>query len=659
MKRILSFLTVAALLSGVSFAQAADEAAPVATEEAPKDSAAAVKNESETSKKFKARASVEGDAWFAATIDGNTTNEGMDAENNYSNNGFNRASLNAKIRLKINMDLLPKFTSYIEVLILNNEKKRGNIFDRHGIDDAGGIRDLFLYGILAKPIDHWGQGKTDKNEIIMLDQAKIGIDTEWFDWETGFLNSKIPAHKVGYWDTVKDIKANADKVNGGYGWFGMQKDSKKGLKEVGPMGLNLAASFSHMSNNISHLNKENNAFEKSKEGFGNIIDMFGFVDLGFVEDVGAEKAEDKYNHRVGLQFDSALSYANGGTYMPSADVILGYNGKFPMGIYGGVNMLFNVHDTEPTKDLSALHDLALAAKLGWKWEFVDKLEFGVKMRGNNTNLIFLEKPGDVLGAQNSLKFEVNDNFKVHEGIKLGVDGDVAFTLDKDAVGKKAKIGAGNKNKDNVKYGFKPHLDIDLNDLANMNGALSFYTKLEGVSEDDDEFKRGSDSSKFICKDVVLKFSSGSDKKPLNDTVNYYNVYLNWHNASEFSDEVKEVLKTRNKGEEPFSFFTLSGDIRLKSKMTLNGGIGARIPNKDVKGDSSEASPVGVFLGFDYKFDDKTIGGPTLFVRTQVGMKGYKELGDGIKVDRDKDSYVIKGGSYLTNWDLSTGIKWTF
>lgn len=640
MKRILSFLTVAALLSGVSFAQAADEAAPVATEEAPKDSAAAVKNESETSKKFKARASVEGDAWFAATIDGNTTNEGTDAENNHTNRGFNRASLNAKSRLKINMDLLPNFTSYIEVLILNNEKKRGNLFDRHGRDAAGGIRDLFLYGILAKPIDHWGQGEAKENEFIMLDQAKIGIDTEWFDWETGWSNAKMSAHKVGYWDTVKDITASYYR-NGGYGWFGMQKDSKKGLKEVGPMGLNLAASFSHRSNNISALN--GNEFKKNKEGFGNIIDMFGFVDLGFVEDVGAEKAEDKYNHRVGLQFDSALSYDHEGnkkTYMPSADVILGYNGKFPMGIYGGVNMLFNVHDTEPTKDLSALHDLALAAKLGWKWEFVDKLEFGVKMRGNNTNLIFVEKPGDVLGAQNSLKFEVNDNFKVHEGIKLGVDGDVAFTLDKDAVNKTAKIGAGN-DKDNMKYGIKPHAEFDLNDLANMNGAISFYTQFKGVSKTTDEFKRGSDSSKFICEDVGLKFSSGSDKKTLNDTVNYYNIYLNWHNE-----------------EKDFSFFTLSGDVKLKSKMTLNGGIGARIPNKDIEGDSSKASPVGVFLGFDYKFDDKTIGGPTLFVRTQVGMKGYKGLGDGIKVDRN-DNYVIKGEKYRTNWDLSTGIKWTF
>lgn len=650
MKRILSFLLMASLLAGVSFAQeaenAANEEAPVAAEMAP------AKAESETSKKFKARASVEGDAWFALTFDGNTTNAG-------GKNALNNVSLNAKSRLKINMDLLPKFTSYLEVLILNNEKKRGNIWTNSNSGNYTGFRDFFIYGLLAKPIDHWGQEPSD-NEFIMLDQAKIGIDTEWFDWETGLLNAKMPERKIAEWDTVKGIKANAFKKSGGYGWFGMEKNAKKnGLKGVGAVGLNAGASFSHNSKGISNFELNAASGSDKRDGLGNLLDMFAFFDIGFMEDLGAEKASERYAHTVGLQYDGAISYEEFGknkeTQLVSSDILLGYSGKLPADFTLNVNALFNIHhdgiyanggsnEKRPVKDLGSLHSMALSTKLGWKYKFIDKLELGFKMRGNNTNLLFVEKPNDVLGDKNSLAVSLADDFVVYSGIKLGVDTDVQFTLDKDATKKGAKAGAGT-HKDNVQYGIKPHADFDLNELANMNGGISFYTQLKGVTEKTDEFKRGSGSYAFICEDVGVKFGYGSEKKPLADTINFYNLYVNWHNGGDDAPS--------------FSFLTVSGDIKIKKALTINGGIGARIPQKDVKHDSDTASPVGVFLGASYKLSDKTIGGPLVFVRTQVGMKGYKGLGDDIKVNRNKDTYVIDSKDNKTDWDVSAGIKWTF
>lgn len=649
MKRLLSFLIVASLLTGVSFAQEAAvvETAPVATEEV----VAPVEKKVEEEKKRKVSATVEGDAWFAATVDGSATTKN-------ERHVLNNVSLNAKSRLKINMNLFSKVSSYVEVLALNNENKRGNIWHRDG--GATGFRDMFLYGLLAKPIDHWGQG--DKDEVIMLDQVKFGVDTKWLDWETGFLNAEMPSHKIGGWDVVKDIKGSTDK-HGGYGWFGMERDVKKnGLKGLGPVGLNAALSFSHNSKNISVFNGKNGG------GFGSLVDMFGFVDIGLFEDTSSEKAEDRYMHNVGVQFDSAFSLKNEDkdVFIPSGDIIVGYKGRLPLGLSLSANVLFNMHNSDLYKrpeKLSAMHDMAFAAKVGWKGAFVDKLELGVKTRGERTNLIFVKKVGDVLGDKNSLKFALDDNFKIGDGIKLGVDGDVAFTFDKKAVEDGvAKPGAGN-HKDNMKYGIKPHVDFDLNAI---NATISAYGKFRGVTRDEDKVVFGVPSesnkgTKFYVEDVGVKFSHGSDKKQLSDVVNYYSVYADWYTGAK-SKDAKGIVAMLPVGR-PFSFATLSGEVKLLKKIGVNGGVGIRIPNKGVKASDSEKmgiSPVGFFLGADYKFDDKTIGGPTVFVRTQVGMKGYKKIDDGInKVNRGDHDYVIKGYDMLRDWDLSTGIKWTF
>lgn len=542
------------------------------------------------------------------------------------NSGVTAAGLGLKSYFKVSTEFLPSVPVYLEVAVAENDAcnnlyKRGSGTNENpeltfvkGFERMG-------YGLMTAPFYWLGGDKGPKgdnpvkaNDWTYLGHFKFGIDSKWAKWETGAKYAKVPEHKINDWRTVHEWDAGWGGI-GGYNYF----ELGSALQKIGDNVVIKAALSPNM-----------NADKK-----GNRYGLFSWVDVELFK-----------KHTISLEYDGSFNnfkgdndwsqWANGGENRH--DIIAGYNGKFGH-VTALANMLLNVYPQ--MEKVPAQHKMAFLVSVKYKQGVVDNLKVWSKLRGNEADLIYAGKDdhkNDDLGGKNKWTVGVDTNFVAVEGVKLGTDLSVSGRFDKsDNLDK-----AGMNDKDNVRIANKLHFDIEFKPLVDFDGKLSGYAKMEGVTQKADRYYRGKEASddyasQFLMKDIGLKFSQNLTL----DVMKNYAVTLDWDNTN---DKV--------------NFLTLLGELEFAKGYKAHAGLGARIPNKDVK-KNDEVNPVGFFIGMSKKFENARAGKPLFFAGFAFAMKPYKDFADG--VDMKRDDYRFENGamSDYNKYILRVGAKWDF
>lgn len=296
-----------------------------------------------------------------------------------------------------------------------------------------------ITGMLVNPINYLGSGNNPE-----LNSTKLGIESKYVEWETGYGYAKPQGRNVILWETL-----NARDANDGY----MRFDLGKELKKVGKFNIEANFTPNIMTGNYGLFSWMNLSSGKTTFDFQYDMksaatdDLSGIFDKLYHQDfiVGAKtnvkgidiKAQSLINYFSETDFD-AEDHIAGQVQLSKKGIILGYNYTG-----SGVEMLF----------------------------------------GNNDSHINIK--GSHIGY-------VNYSYNKIRGMKLGTDFSYTYIED-----------TGNDDQHDRVY-VKPYLDYDLSKLLNKNAWLNSYVKLGYITQDGWVFTASKE--KFLLSEFGVKLA---------------------------------------------------------------------------------------------------------------------------------------------------------
>jgi hypothetical protein len=546
------------------------------------------------------------------------------------------SGLNLKSYLKVSGDALPGVPIYIEVALAEKDTFE-NLYKKGTTEWSDGWKNL-LVDTVFDPVYYYGGQASAKT---YLGHLKLGLDTPYVNYVTGYKYAKLPPHTNVNWNTIdKEWEAGYDSV-GGYSQF-----------DFGPLFSKLLADTGVTVDVVAAPNRSADR-EGSQYGF------YGYANAKFNTGSLGHYVDFQYNGAYGKTYDKIFDD------IMEDDFIIGYQGN-----YGSVtvkaNGLLNVYGSYDNGDGTKTTYAPASSDVGMV-DDADKVladntasninvtygsdtlnaTLGYRTRGYQANLMYVEQGSDhhyditdQLGYRNLQRVWADVNGKITDAVTLGVNPYLEMSLNKDKSHYSTKTAVYTDTDTMLVYG-KPYFSVDLTNLSGIAAHIDGYTKLQYVTKDVDKYYRGSKGSQFLFAEAGLKY----DQKIDNDIIKGLTVMYG------FDNDNASCL-----------FNTVLASADLIYDFGLQAGFGIRTANADV---SNPTNPVGFFVGAKKKLP--IMYKPTAYIQYMYAMDPYNAFGDGPTAyhldgytlhDRDSDNVTCDAvEDYAENAAVRVGLQW--
>ena len=540
------------------------------------------------------------------------------------------AGINMYSYLKISGEALPHLPMYIEVAVAE-QKGFDNLYKRNVTDWGDGWKNL-LVDTIFDPVYYYGGQAADAS---YLGHLKMGLDTPYVNWTTGYKYAKLSPHQNVNWNTVdKEWEAGYNKI-GGFNQFDFAPLFAKVLADTGVEADVVIA--------------PNRSADRAGSQYGmytygwarfNIADFPQYIDL-------------QYNGAYGKTYDTIFKE------VMEHDIIFGYQG-----IYGPVtvkaNALWNRYGSydngdgtktlyaPATSDVGLVHDenknfgdnSASNVNVSYSSDTV-KATVGYRYRGIQANMMYVEQGADdhsnitdQLGFRNTqVIFGGADVMLLDNALTVGLDAQLTmvFNKDNDYYYDEAKKF---NNKDTALIKIKPRAAYDFNPYFDFPAKLDGYIRFDAVTKSDDEFVR-KDKSAFIVAEAGVRYNQTFDTAVIKGLTATY--------------------AFDNLGGE-YVFNTLSADVSMLRDIVASCGIGVR--TEGTKTFDDILNPFAFFIGARKKLNVAAIYKPTAYCYVLAGMDPFKEFNDGPTAYRyNTDSYTwYRNTDDRKDYDGETAIR---
>lgn len=510
----------------------------------------------------------------------------------------------AKSYWKVGGSVVPHVPVYIEIALAEYEpdNMNGNLYKRNSLDLGDGMEN-FLTDLFFDPIYMLDSGiapKADQKEKTYLGHFRTGVETGWVDWTMGYKYAKLPAHKNVNWDTVdQDWEAGYNAV-GGYSQFSTGMNFKEWLKEKTDGNVDLELVF---------------APNRSADRAGSQYGVYSYADATLFK-----------NHYVDVQYNGAYGSTYGSVLenIYENDIILGYKGTFgPLTLKANylVNLYGSTDNGNGTKTLytpgssdvgivnddpdEAIDNMAMNVNVTFSNDVITAMA-GARFRGDQANLMYVEQNADDhdhiqdnLGKKNTIRYFADISAKPMDALTIGFVPYLETTLltDTDDYGLR---DFSYNNTDTYKFVGRLKAGYQINDKMSVDG----YGEVSYVTEEEDEFVRGSETESFIFNEAGLKFSTELDG----------------------AVSKVEVIYGYNGNESAYALHSLLASADVPNGITVSAGVGVRTQFKDVDDfDETGVLPAGFALGASKEICKKY--STTLVAQFLYGFNPYNDFGD--------------------------------
>ena len=209
------------------------------------------------------------------------------------------SGVNLKSYLKVSGDALPGVPIYIEVALAEQDGFN-NIYNKGSLEASDGLKNL-LVDTIFDPMYFYGGQSAEKT---YLGHLKLGLDTPYVNYVTGYKYAKLPPHTNVNWNTIdKEWEAGYSSV-GGYNQF-----------EFAPLFNKLLADTGVTANVVLGPNR---AADRAGTQYG----FYGYANAKFNTGDFGHYVDFQYNGAYGTTYDKPFDTILEGDY------ILGYQGNF-------------------------------------------------------------------------------------------------------------------------------------------------------------------------------------------------------------------------------------------------------------------------------------------------------------------------------------------
>ncbi|MCE5256230.1 MAG: glycogen-binding domain-containing protein [Spirochaetaceae bacterium] len=524
------------------------------------------------------------------------------------------AGIGAKSYLKFSGNILPSVPAYAEIALFENDSF-DNLYKDGSLTFKNGFTN-FLVDTIFDPIYYFGGQKAAGT---YLGHLKLGFDSDYVNFVTGYKYAKLPGHTNVSWTTVDSEWEAGYAETGGFSVFNLGQ----ALRNYGDLVVNATIG-------------PNRTADRAGSQYG----LFSYVNAQY----GNHYLDLQYNGAYGKTFDTIFDE------IYEADFIGGYDGKFsPFEVKA--NVLYNVWGANivspdymtpynpSSSDVSgAKQGMGFLANFAANVQGIYTSDYygvtlGYRARGFQANMMYVEEGADShthlvdqLGYLNTQRVWIDGFVYPMDALTVGLTTYAEIPLDKTAAKQHYN------DKDNIQIYAKPSVEYKLDQLVDYKSSVAAYGKLYYNTAAADAFIRGTKTSQFLAEEAGLK-GSVSD---LSDTIKEADLYYGFDN-----------------GDEDYLFNTLLGVVKLPNDLSVQAGAGLRTANAGV---TASKAPFGFFLGASTKL--KVLQKPTAYVQFVYNMDPYKSFGDG-QESLYLDNYVTYNG--VDNYDgyaaARLGLHW--
>ena len=534
------------------------------------------------------------------------------------------AGLNLKSYLKISGEALKNFPVYFEIALAEQDNFN-NLYEKGKTSWGTGWTNLLVDTIFDPTYYYGGQAAAAS----YLGHLKIGFNTPYVNWTTGYKYAKLPPHTNVNWVTVdKEWEAGYSSI-GGFNHFDFAPLFNKVLDGTGV--------------EVNAVIAPNRTADRAGKQYG----LYTYGNVRFTVGGFSQYFDVQYNGAFGTTFKEIFKF------VMEEDFIFGYQGTFGP-VTAKANVLFNLYGSSvsgpykikyspPSSDVGAVDEnpkkkidnTAFNINASYSGDYIGAT-LGYRWRGAQASMMYVEDNNDddhrnisdQLGYRNTQMIwgDVH-GLLAYDSLTLGLRGDMTMILHKDA---DYWYDATTKfaDKTALLFHFRPYFKLDFDALLAFPAVLDGYMQFDAMTKD--MFVR-SRAAHFIVADAGLRYTQTFE-----------------------NDAVKKLTATYafdNLGSE-YLFNTLSADITFKYDFIASFGIGLR--TKSAKFDF--ASPFALYAGVQKKI--KPMYAPTAYLQIMYGMDPYKSFGDGpAAYNYNSNSYTwYRDRSGRSDYDGKTAIR---
>ncbi len=358
--------------------------------------------------------------------------------------------------------LKPDLSAYVQVKVIDDTAT--NLWRKN---DSGSVSENWNTslpslgaGLLFYPFNYLNGKNPD------IGHLRLGVDTRWINWETGYGRAKSTAHSFIIWETV----GNDWNANRGYAKF----SPGTALTQAGP--VRITAAF---------------APNMSLGAFG-LYSWFGVSLNGF-------RAEIQYDFKSAEKSDPVKMFDR----LEQQDFVFG--AVFPnKSVTAKTQMLFTVRPGTWTFYEGAAAQIRLQ---GVSPQIPLNVTAGYRYRGAEASLLYADDNDGTLGKAGEQQYWINGWWRPVSFLRVGSDNKVIF-----------------KNSDmldnNIAFTVKPFADLDLSRYTGFTSSLSTYIYFRWQTQ-------AEASRRFFVGETGLRFSATSPVPGVIERVDVYFGYNSW------------------------------------------------------------------------------------------------------------------------------------
>ncbi|MBR1723266.1 MAG: glycogen-binding domain-containing protein [Treponema sp.] len=551
--------------------------------------------------KFQTWSMVGFQSLWKLSVDKDKDNGGLGGSDQESD--LDSTGIGAKSWWKFGGNITPHIPIFIELCLFeqdsfNNLYQNGKLRAKDGGKKAG-------TDIAFDPM-YWLGGEQEK--WAYLGQFKVGVETNWVNYYTGYRNAKLPLHQNANWTTVDGEWEAGYSGNGGYTQWGT--------------GIGVSETIEQLTGGAISGFEAVIAPNRSADRAGKRYGSYSYLDMTVLD-----------NHYIDFQYNAAYTdnYDTIFDHILENDYIIGYKGKFGdltvkanglLNYYGSIDNGEGkkTYYTPASSDVgmvdddveNKLNDTAANINFAYAHDLFD-LTVGFRYRGAQANMMYVEDNNDDdhehikdnLGKLNRYRAWFDINTYPTEFLSIGVNPYIekAFDTDYDKIDDTFfKAHKTFNNKDTTLVYVKPYGEIDLNDILYMDAKLSFYAETKYVTKEEDEFLNGGlkDSKNFILEEAGLRFETKLDGALSPAAIMY------GYDANDDQAALHTVI------------------AELGLPLGINAQLGCGIYTADNK--VIDQNPFGFFVGMNKQICKSY--NTVFYTHFVYNMDPYKEFGDG-------------------------------
>lgn len=381
----------------------------------------------------------------------------------------------AKTGINFNGTIVPNMSVFLDMHIFEGYKKiwaqdsRGNT----EVNANDGFRDLF-YGLTTNPMHYMNDG--DAN----LKALKTGIETPWFNWETGYGEARSRKRDALLWTTLND--RNGDD---GYSRFELGEQ----LQYVGDGKLNA----------------------------GLLPNRFG-GELGLASWMSYELGNQAVDFQYDVKSNQTTEIFNFFEKLYHQDILLGYKIRVDA-LEIKAHSLVNVYSED---DFDFAQDTALGIQGVYDVDGNGAL-LGYQYTGDRANMLYGDNDGSLIRQANQT-IKVNAFVRINE-IKGGFDSDV-------------KIANHGLSETDIEFYVKPWAEYNLANLIGRPSSINAYTKINYNLKEN--YKYAASDSSFLLGEAGLKWYLSEPFYGITKGMDVYYGFNNWDSARIFHSLVSSI-----------------------------------------------------------------------------------------------------------------------